>query len=198
MSIAGEHDRLIGNLVLLGVVAALDEAQARVRVDADGLLTAWIPWAETGAGPGVRTWSMPEIGEQVVLVCPYGDPAQAVVIGRVYRDAYPAPANARTLHRTVYADGSTVEYDRQSHRLTVQVGVGEVVVICKTATVQASERVTLDTPTTHTTGDLSVSGKIEAGADITTPAEVKAGSIGLKAHRHIEQGDGKPTSAAQA
>ncbi len=68
MSALGEHDRLLGNVVLFGVIAETDAEQARVRVDADGLRTAWIPWGERRAGSGVRTWCMPELGEQVVLV----------------------------------------------------------------------------------------------------------------------------------
>lgn len=184
MSAAGEHDRQIGNLLMLGVVAELDEAQARVRVDCDGMRTDWIPWIERRAGPGVRTWSAPEVGEQVVVAAPYGDPAQGVVIGSVYQEAHDAPASLKAVHRTEYADGTVVEYDRESTTLTVNVGSGSVIVNCATATVTASESVTLDTPNTRATGDLKVDGKIEAGADITTPAEVKAGNIGLKAHKH--------------
>ncbi|MBO8044035.1 phage baseplate assembly protein V, partial [Pseudomonas aeruginosa] len=49
---SAEHARLIGNLLMIGVVRELDEANGRVRVDADGMLTDWIPWLERGAGPG--------------------------------------------------------------------------------------------------------------------------------------------------
>lgn len=198
MSALGEHDRLLGNVVLIGIVAEVDAEQSRVRVDADGLRSAWISWAERRVGPGVRTWCMPEVGEQVVLVCPYGDPAQAVIVGSIFRDAYPAPANAATLHRTVYADGSRVDYNRAAHALTVYVGEGTVTVHCKTATVAASESVTLDSPTVRATGDVAIDGKLTAQGEITTPAEVKAGNIGLKAHHHTAQGSTAPTTSAQA
>lgn len=36
---SAEHARLIGNLLMIGVVRELDEANGRVRVDADGMLT---------------------------------------------------------------------------------------------------------------------------------------------------------------
>lgn len=197
MSAAGEHDRQIANLLMFGVVAELDEAQARVRVDCDGMLTDWIPWTASRAGPGVRTWCAPEVGEQVIVASPYGDPTQGVVIGSVYQEAHDAPANTKAKHRTEYADGSVVEYDRETTTLTVNIGSGTVIVNCATAEVHASESVTLDTPKTHATGDLKVDGKIEAGADITTPAEVKAGNIGLKAHKHTAQGATAPTTPAQ-
>lgn len=198
MSAVGEHDRLIGNLVMLGVIAELDEEQARVRVDCDGMRTGWIPWVAGRAGPGVRTWSAPEVGEQVVVVSPYGDPTQGVVIGSVYQDAFDAPATVKTKHRTEYADGSVVEYDRATTTLTVNVGSGKVIVNCATAEVHATESVTLDTPKTHATGDLKVDGKIDADGNITTPAEVKAGDIGLKAHHHTAQGATAPTTPSQA
>ena len=41
-------------MLMLGVVSELDEAQARVRVDCDGMRTDWIPWIERRAGPGLR------------------------------------------------------------------------------------------------------------------------------------------------
>jgi phage baseplate assembly protein V len=203
----GEHARLIGNGALIGVVAELDEAKARVRVDVDGLRTDWIPWA-THAGPGVRSWSAPEVGSQVVLACPYGDPSQGVVIGGVYRNDYKAPADKKTVHRVEFEDGSVVEYDRESHTLTIDVGDQGFVVVncksanvtatddvnvdCKNANITASTKVTVDTPEAHFTG------KITADDDITTSAEVKAGAIGLKSHHHTAQGSTAPTTIAQA
>lgn len=195
---SAEQSRLIGNLLMLGVVRELDDAQGRVRVDADGMLTDWIPWVEQRAGPGVRSWCAPEPGEQVVLACPYGDPGQAVVIGSLHQDRFPAPADSHQVHRTQYADGSLVEYDRQTTTLTVTVGTGQVIVNCSRAEVHASESVLLDTPSVQATGDLEVSGAITAGKDISTPGEIKAGAIGLKAHKHTAQGPTAPTTPAQA
>jgi len=196
--------RLLGSVVLFGVVAELDEAAARVRVDVDGMRTDWLPWLERRAGPNARTWLAPDVGEQVVVACPYGDPSQGVVIGSVYRQSFPAPAGSKAIHRTEYPDGTVVEYDGEQTRLTVNVGGGSVVVNCATATVHASESVEIDSPTVHATGDVnidgnvSVQGKIDSQGDMTSQGEVKAGSIGLKAHHHTAQGATAPTTAAQA
>ncbi|CRD45963.1 MULTISPECIES: phage baseplate assembly protein V [Stenotrophomonas] len=195
---SAEHARLIGNLLMIGVVRELDEANGRVRVDADGMLTDWIPWLERGAGPGVRTWCAPEPGEQVVLACPYGDPGQALVLGSLYQDRFPPPADSRLRQRTAFADGSSVEYDQETTTLNVHVGSGKVIVTCANAQVIASESIVLDTPSIKATGDLDVSGAISAGKDISTPGEVKAGAIGLKAHKHTAQGPTAPTTPAQA
>lgn len=188
---AAESLRLLGSVIMFGVVAELDELAARVRVDVDGLRTDWLPWTEHRAGPSARTWLAPDVGEQVVIACPYGDPSQGVVIGSVYRRSYPAPARSKAIHRTTYPDGSVAEYDSIASRLTVNIGVGSVVVNCATVTVNASESVELNTPTVHATGDLNVDGNVNARG------EVKAGSIGLKAHHHTAQGATAPTTAAQ-
>lgn len=194
---SAEHARLIGNLLMIGVVRELDEAGGRVRVDADGMLTDWIPWLERRAGPGVRSWCAPEPGEQVVLACPYGDPGQALVLGSLYQDRFPAPADTRQLQRTQYADGSLIEYDRETTTLTITVGSGKVIVNCANAEVHASESVLLDTPSIKATGDLDVTGAITAGKDISTSADVKAGAISLKSHKHTAQGPTAPTTPAQ-
>lgn len=193
---SADHARMIAGLLEVGVVAELDASRARVRVDAAGMLTDWLPWI-TRAGPGVREYGAYEVGEQVLIACPYGDPNQGVVVGAIYQDAYPAPANVATKRRTEYADGTVIEYDREQNQFSLHVGSGSVVIHCRTAVVSASESVTLDAPTTKATGDLEVSGAIQAGKDISTSADVKAGSISLKQHKHTAQGATAPTTAAQ-
>jgi len=195
-------------MVMVGEIAELDESARRVRVDADGMRTDWIPWGERRAGPTARSWWPPDVGEQVVVVCPYGDPSQGIVIASIYRSDFPAPADAKAVRRTVYPDGSVVEYDSDAHKLTVNAGSGSVVVNCKTATVQASNSVELDSQTVHATGNLKVDGDVTAngnvkGANVTASGTVqggtiKAGSIDLAGHHHTAQGATAPTTPAQA
>lgn len=125
----GEHERLLANLVMLGRVSELDEANARVRVEADGLVTDWLPWTSPRAGPGVREWSMPEVGEQVVMLSPCGDPAQGVVIGSVFQESFGAPANLKTTHRVEYADGTFTQYDRAAKAMRTEVNSAGSVVL---------------------------------------------------------------------
>lgn len=204
---SAEIIRLLSSLVLVGEVAELDEEGAHVRVDADGMRTDWIPWGERRAGAGVRTWCPPEVGEQVVMVCPYGDPSQGVIVASIYQDAYAAPANAKTIHRTTYADGTVIEYDRATHALKVDVGSGSVTINCATAsvvasesvtvecesasvtasddvavecasaTVTASESVTLDTPETVATGNLTVEGDIIVEGNANVEGDASAANV---------------------
>lgn len=118
--------RRVANLVVLGKVEEADYSAARLRVRSGDLLSGWLPWITTRAG-GDSTWWAPEVGEQVLLLSPSGDPAQGVVLGAVYQDSHPPPAAAKSVHRTTYDDGTVVEYDRAASRLAVSC-VGEITI----------------------------------------------------------------------
>jgi phage baseplate assembly protein V len=119
-----ELARRLANLIRVGTVAEADYARARLRIALGDITTGWLPFAVSRAGDD-RSWSAPSIGEQVLVVCPSGDPVQGIVVGALYQAAHPAPADQVTIHRTVYEDGTVVEYDRAAHRLMVRV-VGDL------------------------------------------------------------------------
>ncbi len=151
-----ETERLVANLIRLGTVSELDEANARLRVDVCGMATDWLPWLTARAG-ATRTWSAPRSGEQVLVLAPYGDPAQAVVLPAIYQDTHPAPAATKDVEHVVFPDGSTVEYDSVGNTLEVTVaGAAKVIVNCKEATINAETSVTLNSPQTTCTGKLTV------------------------------------------
>jgi len=121
-----ESERRVDNLLRLGTVAAADYAAARVKVQSGDLFTGWIPWITRRAAGDIDWWA-PEVGEQVLLLSPCGDPAQAVCLGSIYRSAAPAPQRRPDVRYTRYEDGTSVEYDRAAGVLTVDC-VNEVVV----------------------------------------------------------------------
>ena len=123
-----EAERRISNVALMGQVVALDTARARVRVQAGPITTGWLPFATMRAGPD-RTWHAPEPGEQVVLVAPGGDLNQAVVVGSLYRAAYPPPADNADISRTEWKDGASLAYDRQLHHWHLSVPAGGKIVL---------------------------------------------------------------------
>lgn len=162
---SAEIERMIANLVRVGTISELDEANARVRMKVGGLTTDWLPWGVQRAG-ATRTWSAPRIGDQHVLFSPYGDPAQGVVGPALYQDSQPAPAASKDQEHTLYPDGSTVDYNSATNTLTVTVAAGgNVVINCKhatinteDATVNASTGITMDTPLVHCTDAVTVDG----------------------------------------
>lgn len=140
----GELQRMVSNLIRIGKIAALDEANARVRVSMAGLTTAWLPWVVHRAG-GNRTWSAPEIGEQVVVLSPYGDPAQGIVMPALYQDDHPAPAASVDIERTEYADGTVAEYDRAAHQLLWDLGTTKITANRTTLTLECNgSKITMD------------------------------------------------------
>lgn len=121
-----ELARRLENLLRIGTVAQADYGAARVRVKSGDLLTGWLPWLTHRASNDV-TWHAPEVGEQVLLLCPSGDPALGVAFPAVYQAAHPANGNRETVARIDFADGGFFEYDRQSGAMTINV-VGDAVV----------------------------------------------------------------------
>ncbi|WP_441253601.1 phage baseplate assembly protein V [Bradyrhizobium sp. 613_E4_N2_2] len=190
---ATEHDRMLGNVLMIGVVAELDAPNALVKVSVNGLTTDWIPWTVRRAGPNA-TWSAPEVGEQVVVGCPYGDPSQGFVLGSLYQQAHPAPATTADKERVTFSDGASVEYDRATHTLAVDTTAnGAVTIICKTANVQASESITLDTPDVFVKHKLHVAEDLDVQGSTAVKAITSNGKDISDQHKHsgVQTGGGQ-------
>ncbi|QKL50910.1 phage baseplate assembly protein V [Ralstonia solanacearum] len=114
-----ELARLLENVIRLGTVAEIDYvATPRVRVKTGGLLTTWRPWAERRAG-ATRTWCPPTIGEQVLLLCPSGDPSNAIVLCGISTDDNDVPSHNPAETVTQYPDGALVRYNHATGVLSV-------------------------------------------------------------------------------
>ncbi|MGE4298905.1 MAG: phage baseplate assembly protein V [Desulfovibrionaceae bacterium] len=175
-----ELERLLANVIRLGAVEEADYATARVRVRSGQVLTAWLPWLTHRAGPDA-TWWAPEVGEQVALLAPGGDLAQAVVLPALYQVAHPAIADVPTKHRVQYADGASWEYDREAHTLRAYVP-GNVIVLA-----DGDVDVTVGGDATLIAGgdlDASVGGaaSLTTGGDATVAAQ---GDISLSSPSRI-------------
>ena len=166
--------RLLLNVVRKGQVLQVTHNPPKCRVATGELESAWIPWLAI-AGE-TREWEPPTVGQQVLLLCPGGEMADAVAVPGLYSDDLPAPSTTPSAHVRAYPDGARIEYDHATHQMAATLPDG--------ATVKAST-ITLDGKT-RCTGDLDVAGTVTAGGD------VKVGSISLTGHKHMEMGDGKP------
>jgi len=207
-----ELERTRANLIQVGTVTEVDYAKARAKVLLAGLETAWLPWTTTRAG-GDRTWASPEISEQVLVVCPDGDPAQGVIAGSIYQAQWSAPAASGDVTRTVYSDGAVTEYDRAAHAMAVTLPAGGAL------TVTAPGNVTVTAPTTTLNGNLVVTGSISTGTGaaggatirgniqqisgsfttdgaVTSAGDQVAGTISQKSHVHTGVVPGSGLSGA--
>lgn len=184
-------ERRINNLLRIGTIETADYAVARVRVRIGALLTAPLPWITTRAGHD-RSWWAPEIGEQVVILSPGGDLVQGVVLPSVYSDSKPQPENRESVYRILFSDGASLAYDREAHHLKASVP-GDIAVQAEgRVDVLASGDVTIKGSSITLDGPVSATSTIQAQANISTSADVLAGAISLKNHKHggISTGQG--------
>jgi phage baseplate assembly protein V len=183
--------RQLANLIRFGTVQTV--AGKRVQVKIGGLLTRPLPWVSPRAGK-TKSWSPPDIGEQVVVLSPSGDLGAGIVLGGVFCDAHDIPdeANANTIVMA-FGDGAVLLYDQVAHLLK--------------GTLPATGRVEITAPGGFTfTGDVDIDGQlsvshaatfeqtVHASQDITSDADVKAGNISLTNHPHGLVKSGTDTS----
>ncbi|WP_373859403.1 phage baseplate assembly protein V [Klebsiella variicola] len=129
--------RLLENVVRTGTVTEVDEDKWRVRVQSGGLETAWLRWNAQRAG-AFKVWVPPSIGEQVWFLCLGGNTDVAFIGGSLYSDDNPAPGASRNEMVVTAPDGAAFRYDAEAGALQVK-GI-------KSAVVEASVKITLDTP----------------------------------------------------
>jgi len=173
--------RQLANLIRFGTVQAV--AGKRVQVKIGGLLTRPIAWMSTRAGK-TKSWSPPDIGEQVVVLSPNGDVGAAVAIGSLFCDAHdiPVEANADTVVMA-FRDGAVLLYDQAAHLLKATLPADGRVAVTAPGGITLTGNVTID-------GALSVAQaatfqqSIHASQAITSDTDVKAGSISLANHPH--------------
>lgn len=152
-------NRRVANLISVGKIESVDYATATARVRLGGNLTADLPLPAASAG-GNRTWSPPEVGEQVIVLSPSGNLASGCIVSSLYSDAAPAPGDRAGLHRTVYANGAVIEYDRDANRFMMDLAGGSV--------------------TINAAGGLTINGTV------TVTGDVIADGISLTGHTHPE------------
>jgi phage baseplate assembly protein V len=115
-------ERRVSNGVIIGVISQVDHAMARYRVKAGDLETDWIPDTQARAGK-TRTYEGRDVGEQVVVVSPSGDLSQGVIVGSIHTEERQAGDKGST-HRTIYPDGTTIDYDDEAKAYKVAIADG--------------------------------------------------------------------------
>lgn len=158
-----EIDRRLGNIAIIGVVEEADYDAATARLRVGDLLTGPLAMGFTRAGPD-RDYHPYEIGEQVVALCPSGEPTNGVIIAAINSDAHP-PAHASADMRAIdFSDGAKVSYDRAAQHMIVDLQGGTLEVI-------ASGGIAI-------TGDITLTGKLTASGDVI------ADGVSLINHKH--------------
>lgn len=155
---------MIRNLISYGRVTEVNGSTA--TVDFDGEIVPGLTWGKRRAGR-TREWYAPSAGEQVCVVAPSGDLSQGTIAFSMEQDDFPNPGNSPDQDITEYPDGTVIEYNSASNTLTIDTSAasGTVIIKCNTATVEAIESVTIDSPETTCTGNLTVAKSLNVGAE---------------------------------
>ncbi|MBZ7580338.1 phage baseplate assembly protein V [Klebsiella michiganensis] len=173
--------RLLENVVRTGTVTEIDEENWRVRVQSGGLNPNWMRWTAQRAG-AFKVWVPPSIGEQVWFLCLGGNTDIAIIGGSLYSEDNPAPGASRSEMVVTAPDGAKFRYDAAAGALQVT-GI-------KTATIEASVKITLDTPEVEctnllTTRSLSVREGGEMHGNIThTDGAFTSNGVQVDNHDH--------------
>ncbi|HBQ5660061.1 TPA: phage baseplate assembly protein V [Klebsiella pneumoniae] len=175
--------RLLENVVRTGTVTEIDEGKWRVRVQSGKLETTWLRWNAQRAG-AFKVWVPPAIGEQVWFLCLGGNTDVAFIGGSLYSADNPAPGASRNEMVVTAPDGAKFRYDAEVGALQVK-GI-------KSAVVEASVKITLDTPEVEctnllTTKNLNVTEGGEMHGDIThTGGAFTSNGVQVDDHNHGE------------
>lgn len=163
--------RLLANLVRIGTVFALDTDKAKLRIkDGAGFESGWISWGTERAGDD-KNWQPYSLGEQLVIICPCGDPAQAIVLCALYSSANPAPSSNANSTEKYTADGASFVHNKDTGVLTINLP-GKIVI----------------------NANIELIGNITQTGEHTSTGDQIAGSISQINHLHKEQGDGADVS----
>lgn len=168
----------LGDVAGFGRIVEVDLERGMVRVDAGEVGSDWIRWS-TGRAGATRIWSPPTVGEQVAIIAPSGDLAGAFAIGGFHSDDFPAAGNS-TRELIKFSDDAVIAYDPEAHVLDVTLPDGAIV------NITAAGGVTIDAGDggVNILGDVAIEGELHVTGDIGSDADVIAGTVSLKQHRH--------------
>jgi len=201
--------RRLENMIVLGTIAEVDHAGARVKLSLSGRKTNWLPYpADIGAN--YRRWRPLRLGTQVVALCPSGDPAQAVIGKILYTDSIAPPADVGTLDLIQFDDGTLASYDSAAKVMTLKSAGKLTVVTAGDCSIEAGGAVSIVAAGTASIkapnvqivatngagnaaqmegsfslkGDFSVEGGIAVNGDIAATGSIMDGGGNSNHHSH--------------
>ncbi|EPI2105999.1 phage baseplate assembly protein V [Providencia rettgeri] len=197
-----ELERLISNILRVGIVEEIDLAKKVCRVRTGENLTDWIMFGADRAGEG-RSWWAPSIGEQVLIGAIGGELSTAFILCSLYSFTHDAPSHsAEAMHKT-FSDGAVIEYEPATGQLSVT-GIKKAVVnasdaidaTAPTVTVNASSQINFNTPkvvcsSNLTCATLNVTKGGEMSGNIKhTGGEFSSNGVVIDDHDHggVERG----------
>ncbi|WP_067096182.1 phage baseplate assembly protein V [Marinomonas atlantica] len=177
--IVRDLQRRLANMIRRGTIHSVDFESnpplVKVEYKKD-VISGWLPWVAGRVGHAA-TWEPIKVGEPVLILSESGEMSAGVVLPSFPSIEMSLPDNKATTHVTRYEDGTTVTYDREAHKLTVDV-VGSVhleaddkiSVQCKKATVNADQTIKITAGSTITADGSQI--KLNGGTGVVTGAHI--------------------------
>lgn len=172
-------------MLRFGIISEIDSAKgvARVKFEEDDIVSDWLRISVPNASTN-KDESWYDVNEPVW--CMMDEHAETGVIGgSYYHEGNQPPIGDKDTRGITFSDGTKVSYNRSSHELMIDC-VGDVIIRCKNATVQAESTVKVDVPSAQFTGNVQVdgtvtangmtsNGNVQANGDIESSGAMKAG-----------------------
>lgn len=190
-------NRRLENLIRFGTIKTVNPSKPipLVTVDLDDIVTPEIRFFNAHAGND-STWDPPSEDEEVIVISPCGEigPTSVVFYG-LYNNDHPAPSDDLNQKIRVFSDGCIIAYDISAHQLSAILPSGGKAIVTADGGITVNGDTTINgnlqiNGSTAMTGNNTVSGSqlVQGSSHSTgafsTEADVKAGSISLKEHKH--------------
>lgn len=179
-----ETDRLIGDLVRVGVIESVDLDAGKAVVSFGEQTTPPIDWLM--AVGDTTIWIPPTVAQQVVVICPEGDAEQGFIVSGLPSSAM-APLFLGLKNAIRFSDGAEIRYDPEAGQLDVATP-GKVALV-------APGGVEITAPT-KINGDVEITGDVAVGKTLTAQTDVVGGGKSLKGHKHLGVTAGSGVSGA--
>jgi len=167
-----ELERKLNNIVQVGTVTETkcSDGKALARVNILGRVTDFLPVKMIG-NDFIRIWIPVRVGEQVLVVSPYGNANSGFVIPSIFNLNLPEPSGATENKAIVeFAKGVRIESDGENVDIAAPVNVN---VNCATATVTAIN--TVITSTTTNNGNVTINGNLTLNGNLAMNGSGGAG-----------------------
>lgn len=196
----GEILRRLANIIRIGKVVEVNYQIQKAKVKLGELQTGYLPWIIDRAGSD-RSWKPIDVGEQVVVLAPYGELKGGVILPSLYQKAYFCPTPDKNKHTIVWEDGSTAVFDKKTSSLNVEIKGKVTVNIIGDAQISA-QNVSITAQNTTVNGNAVVTGNATVNGSVSLagggPAVARVGdkvSVDPNTHQgSILSGSGKVTA----
>lgn len=189
---AKEMESIMRQLVRVGVVTSTNDEAGTAKVqflDRSGVVSHDFRVLVRNTLKNKDYW-MPDINEQVICVCLPTGTQEGFILGSFYSNKTTPPVTDKKQRHVEFEDGTTVDYDRETHTLTVDIPEdgGNVVV-------NAHTKVTVNSPAI----DLGENSDLEPSVLGDKLAAWIEGELKpwLDDHTHLSASPGNPSGKAK-